>query len=48
VGDHHATPGLLEAVAGVLGDGVRVNVFRRRLLQPGTSGKFSLLKPLAK
>jgi phenylacetate-CoA ligase len=46
VGDHPAAPGLAEAIARVLGDRVRVNVFRRRLLQPGTSGKFSLLKPL--
>ena len=47
VADHPA-PGETEAaVAQVLGGDVRVNVFRRRSLQPAASGKFSLLKPLA-
>jgi len=35
-------------IANVLGDNVRVNMFRRKLIQPSSSGKFSLLKPLAK
>jgi phenylacetate-CoA ligase len=48
VAEHNAPPETVEAIAQVLGVGVRVNAFRRRLLQPGSSGKFSLLKPLAK
>ncbi len=36
------------ALAGLLGPGVRVNAFRRKSLAPAASGKFSLLKPLAK
>jgi len=32
----------------VLGEGVRVNAFRRRAITPAASGKFALLKPLAK
>ncbi|MDB6093647.1 MAG: Coenzyme synthetase-like protein [Verrucomicrobia bacterium] len=36
------------AIAGVLGEGVRVNAFRRRVLAPAASGKFALLKPLQK
>jgi len=48
VADHNAAPGVAEAVAGVLGEGVRVNLFRRKFLQPAASGKFSLLKPLSK
>ena len=48
VADHNAAPGVAEAVAGVLGEGVRVNLFRRKFLQPAASGKFALLKPLAK
>jgi phenylacetate-CoA ligase len=35
------------AVAAVLGDNARVNAFRRRLIAPASSGKFSLLRPLA-
>jgi phenylacetate-CoA ligase len=31
----------------MLGHGVRVNAFRRRVIAPAASGKFSLLKPLA-
>ena len=39
----------LEAgIAAVLGAGVRVNAFRRRVLAPAASGKFALLKPLAR
>ena len=48
VADHNAPKDIGDALAPVLGDGVRVNAFRRRFLQPGSSGKFSLLKPLAK
>ncbi|MEO6874198.1 MAG: CoF synthetase [Opitutaceae bacterium] len=36
------------AIAAVLGAGVRVNAFRRRVLAPAASGKFALLKPLAR
>ena len=45
VADHNAPKETGDAVAQVLGDGVRVNAFRRKFLQPGSSGKFSLLKP---
>jgi phenylacetate-coenzyme A ligase PaaK-like adenylate-forming protein len=48
VAEHNAAPEVAAAVAGVLGEGVRVNLFRRKFLQPGTSGKFSLLKPMSK
>ena len=48
VADHNAPEEVARSVAHVLGDGVRVNLFRRKYLQPGSSGKFSLLKPLAK
>lgn len=45
----HAAPASVEtAIARVLGPGVRVNAFRRRFIAPAASGKFSLLKPLAK
>jgi phenylacetate-CoA ligase len=47
VADHLAPPETAESVARALGPGVRVNAFRRKFLQPGLSGKFSLLKPLA-
>jgi len=36
------------ALAAMLGKGVRVNAFRRRVLAPAASGKFALLKPLVK
>jgi len=36
------------ALAQVLGDGARVNAFRRRVLPAAASGKFALLKPLTK
>ena len=36
------------ALSGLLGAGVRVNAFRRKSIAPAASGKFSLLKPLAK
>lgn len=45
VADHHAAPEMATAIAGVLGEGVRVNLFRRKYLRPGGSGKFALLKP---
>jgi phenylacetate-CoA ligase len=48
VADHVAPPEVESALARVLGDGVRVAAFRRRTLAPAASGKFSLLKPLAK
>jgi phenylacetate-CoA ligase len=48
VADHNAPNDIGDTLAPVLGDGVRVNAFRRRFLPPGSSGKFSLLKPLAK
>jgi len=35
-----------EALAGMLGEGARVNAFRRRVIPPAASGKFALLKPL--
>lgn len=35
------------ALAAMLGDGARVNAFRRRMISPAASGKFSLLKPLS-
>jgi phenylacetate-CoA ligase len=41
--DHEA---LAESVAVVLGEGVRVNCFRRKFIAPAASGKFSPLKPL--
>jgi phenylacetate-CoA ligase len=36
------------ALAAMLGNGARVNAFRRRFIAPAASGKFALLKPLAK
>ncbi|MDB6165699.1 MAG: AMP-binding enzyme, partial [Lacunisphaera sp.] len=36
------------AIAAALGAGVRVNLFRRKFIQPAASGKFALLKPLAR
>jgi len=41
-------PAIEAALASVLGAGVRVNAFRRRAITPAASGKFALLKPLAK
>lgn len=47
VWDHSQEHGPLEqALAGMLGDGARVNAFRRRVIAPAASGKFALLKPL--
>jgi phenylacetate-CoA ligase len=48
VADHTVPKGVSEALASALGGSVRVNLFRKRLLPPAPSGKFSLLKPLAK
>ena len=36
------------ALAALLGGGVRVRAFRRRTLAPAASGKFALLRPLAR
>lgn len=47
VADQVAPDGLAEALAEVLGIGTRVTTFRRRLIAPTASGKFSLLKPLS-
>jgi phenylacetate-CoA ligase len=33
------------ALAQVIGEGARVNAFRRRMIPPAASGKFSLLRP---
>jgi phenylacetate-CoA ligase len=43
--DHRAVEA---ALSGLLGAGVRVNAFRRKSIPPAASGKFALLKPLAR
>ena len=48
VAEAAAPAALADAVAQVLGPGVRVGLFRRKSLPPAASGKFALLKPLAK
>ncbi|HVU24891.1 MAG TPA: CoF synthetase [Opitutus sp.] len=48
VADDVAPAGVEDAIARMLGDGVRVSAFRRRVIAPAASGKFALLKPLAK
>ncbi|MBI2514293.1 MAG: CoF synthetase [Opitutae bacterium] len=48
VADTVAPDGFAEKIAAVLGDGARVTLFRRKFIQPAASGKFALLKPLAK
>jgi len=49
VADETAVPREVEtALALMLGGGARVNAFRRKALAPAASGKFALLKPLAK
>jgi phenylacetate-CoA ligase len=48
VADDTAPAGLEQALAKMLGEGVRVSAFRRRVIAPAASGKFALLKPLAK
>jgi phenylacetate-CoA ligase len=40
--------GLESALSGALGAGARVSAFRRKSLAPAASGKFALLKPLAR
>jgi phenylacetate-CoA ligase len=45
VADHRA---IESSLAALLGGGARVAAFRRRVVAPAASGKFSLLKPLAK
>jgi phenylacetate-CoA ligase len=40
--------GVEDALAGLLGPGVRVNAFRRKAIAPAASGKFSPLKPLVR
>jgi phenylacetate-CoA ligase len=47
VADEGAPEGVDAAIAAALGQGMRVNLFRRKFIQPASSGKFSLLKPLA-
>ena len=48
VADEPAPKGLEQAVASALGEKVRVNLFRRKFIQPAASGKFALLKPLTR
>ena len=49
VADHAADHEEIEnAMSAVLGPGARVNAFRRKFVAPAASGKFSLLKPLAR
>jgi len=49
VADHNADHRAVEsALAAMLGAGVRVNAFRRKFIAPAASGKFALLKPLAR
>ena len=48
VADEPAPKSLAQAVASALGAEVRVNLFRRKFIQPAASGKFALLKPLTR
>ncbi|HKB57449.1 MAG TPA: CoF synthetase [Lacunisphaera sp.] len=48
VADEVAPKGMEAGIAAALGEGVRVNLFRRKFIQPAASGKFALLKPLAR
>ena len=48
VADQIAPEAVAVALASVLGEGVRVGLFRRKFIQPAASGKFALLKPLAR
>ncbi len=48
VADEVAPEAMADLLAGVLGAGVRVALFRRKFIQPAVSGKFALLKPLAR
>ncbi len=48
VADEVAPAGLAQALTLALGAGMRVNLFRRKFIQPAASGKFALLKPLGR
>lgn len=48
IADGIAPKNMAGSIAAALGDGVRVNLFRRKFIQPASSGKFSLLKPLGR
>lgn len=48
VADQVAPASLEASISAVLGPGSRVVAFRRRFIAPAASGKFALLKPLAK
>lgn len=48
VSDTIAREEVAAALAGALGEGGRVTLFRRKFIQPAASGKFALLKPLAR
>ncbi len=48
VADGVAPEAMAGPLAGVLGSDVRVALFRRKFIQPAASGKFALLKPLAR
>jgi phenylacetate-CoA ligase len=48
VADEVAAEPVAEALAAALGAGTRVALFRRKFIQPAASGKFALLKPLAR
>jgi phenylacetate-CoA ligase len=48
VADVVAPASIAEGIAAVLGGDVRVGLFRRKFIQPAASGKFALLKPLAR
>jgi phenylacetate-CoA ligase len=43
-----AAENVAAALAGALGAGARVSLYRRKFIQPAASGKFALLKPLAR
>ncbi len=48
VADELAPANVETALAAALGDGTRVSLYRRKFIQPAASGKFALLKPLAR
>lgn len=49
VADHNGPHREIEAaLSRLLGGGARVNAFRRKFIAPAASGKFALLRPLAK
>lgn len=48
VADGIAPEGMEREIAPALGVDVRVNLFRRKFIQPAASGKFALLKPLVR